>query len=113
MLVCDRLFRPFIQLQRLREWHLIGQSAGALARSARGLRVARSRLCVHGDSRKSIVRIMSLNAWGGTLGDVLLPYLHAEQPDIICLQEIPHSPETTKTWLEYRDGNHILPQRTN
>lgn len=59
------------------------------------------------------MRIMSLNAWGGTLGDALLPYLHAEQPDILCLQEIPHSPGTRKTWLEYRDGDHILPQRTN
>ncbi|MGC4191461.1 MAG: endonuclease/exonuclease/phosphatase family protein [Thermomicrobiales bacterium] len=59
------------------------------------------------------MRIMSLNAWGGTLGDALLPYLRAEQPDVLYLQEIPHSPATTKAWLEYRDGSHILPQRTN
>lgn len=59
------------------------------------------------------MQIMSLNAWGGALTDVLLPYLRTEQPDVLCLQEVTHSPATAKPWLEYRDGTHTLPQRTN
>ncbi|MGB3330859.1 MAG: endonuclease/exonuclease/phosphatase family protein [Thermomicrobiales bacterium] len=56
---------------------------------------------------------MCLNAWGGALTEALLPYLQHEHPDVLCLQEVTHSPATTKPWLEYRDGSHILPQRTN
>ena len=56
---------------------------------------------------------MCLNGWGGKLHDVLLPFVANAAPDIICLQEVVHSPGTEKGWLTYRDGDHILPQRAN
>lgn len=59
------------------------------------------------------MRIMSLNAWGGTLHAELLSYLAETAPDVLCLQEIIDSPETDREWLEYRDGPHVLPQRAN
>jgi endonuclease/exonuclease/phosphatase family metal-dependent hydrolase len=59
------------------------------------------------------MKIMCLNGWGGKLHVPLITYLEASSPDILCLQEVVHSPETTKEWLTYRDGSHILPQRAN
>lgn len=59
------------------------------------------------------MQIMCLNAWGGTLHASLLPYLSASAPDVLCLQEVVHTPATSKPWLTYRDGNHVLPQRAN
>ena len=59
------------------------------------------------------MKIVSLNAWGGKLGAVLLDYLRAEDADVLCLQEVVHTPLATKEWLTYRDGAHVLPQRTN
>lgn len=59
------------------------------------------------------MRIMCLNGWGGKLHDVLLPYLAEAQPDVLCLQEVVHSPASDKDWLTYRDGDHVLPQRAN
>lgn len=59
------------------------------------------------------MRIMSVNAWGGTLAERLLPWLAAEQPDVLAIQEVGHSPQTDKPVLTYRDGDHVLPQRTN
>ncbi len=56
---------------------------------------------------------MCLNGWGGKLYDQLLPYLTKQNPDILCLQEVVHTPATEKEWLTYRDGNHVLPQRAN
>lgn len=59
------------------------------------------------------MRIMCLNGWGGTLYENLLPYLSSDSPDVLCLQEVVHSPGTGKDWLTYRDGDHVLPQRAN
>lgn len=59
------------------------------------------------------MKIMCLNGWGGKLHEAMLPYLAAITPDILCLQEVIHSPSTGKDWLTYRDGDHILPQRAN
>ncbi|WP_083417387.1 endonuclease/exonuclease/phosphatase family protein [Pseudovibrio denitrificans] len=56
---------------------------------------------------------MSLNGWGGTLYSDLLPYLSQALPDVLCLQEVVHTPESDKDWLTYRDGDHVLPQRAN
>lgn len=56
---------------------------------------------------------MCLNGWGGKLYDQMLPYLSHNNPDILCLQEVIHSPATHKDWLTYRDGDHTLPQRAN
>lgn len=59
------------------------------------------------------MRIMCLNGWGGNLHERLIPYLASERPDVLCLQEVTHSPEAGKDGLTYRDGNHVLPQRAN
>jgi endonuclease/exonuclease/phosphatase family metal-dependent hydrolase len=59
------------------------------------------------------MKVMCLNGWGGKLHEPLIAYLESEQPDVLCLQEVVHSPETDREWLTYRDGNHVLPQRAN
>jgi endonuclease/exonuclease/phosphatase family metal-dependent hydrolase len=59
------------------------------------------------------MRIMSLNGWGGRLHAPLISYLRSSAPDILCLQEVVHSPGAAKEWLTYRDGDHALPQRAN
>lgn len=59
------------------------------------------------------MKIMCLNGWGGKLHTPLLSYLRASSPDILCLQEVVHSPAAAKEWLTYRDGSHVLPQRAN
>ncbi len=59
------------------------------------------------------MKIMCLNGWGGKLHEQLLPYIAASAPDVLCLQEVVHSPASDKDWLTYRDGDHILPQRAN
>lgn len=59
------------------------------------------------------MRIICLNGWGGKLHDALAAYVRAASPDVLCLQEVVHSPAADKDWLDYRDGDHILPQRAN
>ena len=59
------------------------------------------------------MRIMCLNGWGGTLHAPLIAYLAAAAPDVLCLQEVVHTPASAKDWLTYRDGDHVLPQRAN
>lgn len=59
------------------------------------------------------MEIMCLNGWGGKLHEKLLPYVQSVAPEILCLQEVVHSPASEKDWLTYRDGDHILPQRAN
>jgi exonuclease III len=56
---------------------------------------------------------MCLNGWGGRLYDRLIPYIEATSPDVLCLQEVIHTPHTSSEWLTYRDGDHVLPQRAN
>lgn len=56
---------------------------------------------------------MCLNGWGGKLNDKLIPYIMDSQADILCLQEVVHTPTATKEWLTYRDGEHVLSQRAN
>lgn len=59
------------------------------------------------------MEIMCLNGWGGKLHEDLLPYIQTAAPEILCLQEVVHTPASGKEWLTYRDGDHILPQRAN
>ena len=59
------------------------------------------------------MKIISLNGWGGKLHEEILRYLGQSAPDILCLQEVVHSPASDKDWLTYRDGDHTLPQRAN
>ena len=67
----------------------------------------------HGNGGNTVVRIMSLNAWGGRLHEELLPFLKAQAPDILCLQEVVHTPQSQRDTLTYRDGAHVLLQRAN
>ena len=46
-----------------------------------------------------------------TLHKELVDYVGTRQPDVLCLQEVVHTPAAGKDWLTYRDGDHILPQR--
>lgn len=59
------------------------------------------------------MRIMCLNGWGGTLHAALTDYVGTERPDVLCLQEVIHCPDAPRDWLEYRDGDHVLPQRAD
>ncbi|MCC8933782.1 endonuclease/exonuclease/phosphatase family protein [Rhizobium sp. 'Codium 1'] len=59
------------------------------------------------------MKIMCLNGWGGKLHQELTAYVKDVSPDILCLQEVTHSPAAESEWLTYRDGDHILPQRAN
>lgn len=59
------------------------------------------------------MRIMCLNGWGGKLHEELVNFVAHDCPDVLCLQEVVHSPDADREWLAYRDGDHILPQRAN
>ncbi|MCG8598228.1 MAG: endonuclease/exonuclease/phosphatase family protein [Kiloniellales bacterium] len=54
---------------------------------------------------------MSLNGWGGKLQDRLLPFIAETCPDVLCLQEVVHTPQADKAWLTYRDRDIELAQR--
>ena len=57
--------------------------------------------------------LMCLNGWGGKLHDGLIPYLQSASPDVLCLQEVVHTPASSKEWLTYKDNGVSLPQRSN
>lgn len=59
------------------------------------------------------MKILCLNGWGGRLGDELLAYVGAQDPDVLCLQEVVHTPGTDKVWLSYQDDGAELSQRAN
>lgn len=59
------------------------------------------------------MRILSLNGWGGRLGEQLVDYVRAENPDVLCLQEVTNTPDAPAPWLIYRDGGGELAQRAN
>ncbi|GAA2827732.1 endonuclease/exonuclease/phosphatase family metal-dependent hydrolase [Aminobacter aminovorans] len=59
------------------------------------------------------MRILSLNGWGGRLGEEMVGYVGDADPDVLCLQEVTNTPEATSAWLVYRDGGGELPQRAN
>lgn len=59
------------------------------------------------------LRILSLNVWGGKLHASLIQYLVEANADVLCLQEVVRSSETTSDWLLYRDRDVELPQRAN
>lgn len=59
------------------------------------------------------MKLICLNGWGGRLHEELVAYIASEAPDVLCLQEVVHSPLSDKDWLTYRDGDHVLPQRAN
>lgn len=56
---------------------------------------------------------MCLNGWGGRLHEALLPFLADARPDVLCLQEVVHTPGAEKDWLTYRDHGVELAQRAD
>lgn len=72
-----------------------------------------------------MLRILSLNAWGGRVHAPLMRYLADVDADVICLQEVartpgvpctpgvPRTPGVPPDWLTYRDQSTELPQRAN
>lgn len=59
------------------------------------------------------MKIVCLNAWGGKLHADLIDFIRQAEPDMLCLQEVVHTPSSDRDQLEYRDGSHVLPQRAN
>jgi endonuclease/exonuclease/phosphatase family metal-dependent hydrolase len=57
--------------------------------------------------------VMCLNGWGGKLHDQLLSYVKLINPDVLCLQEVVHTPTAQHPVLMYRDGGFELHQRAN
>ncbi|MCO6185521.1 endonuclease/exonuclease/phosphatase family protein [Rhizobium sp. L1K21] len=57
------------------------------------------------------MKILTLNCWGGREHRALIDYLRDTQADILCLQEVIHTPNAEKDWLTYVDGATELPQR--
>jgi endonuclease/exonuclease/phosphatase family metal-dependent hydrolase len=58
------------------------------------------------------VRIVSVNAWGGALFDELASWLRTCNADVVCLQEVTHTPGTSG-WTRFDDGERALPQRAS
>lgn len=65
------------------------------------------------DETRSSLRLICLNGWGGRLHEPLLAFIEEANPDLLCLQEVVHTPCTDRGWLSYRDGATELPQRAN
>ncbi|MEU4243360.1 endonuclease/exonuclease/phosphatase family protein [Actinoplanes sp. NPDC026619] len=57
-----------------------------------------------------MVRIASVNAWGGALADDLLGWLPGCGAHIVCLQEVTRTPGLAG-WTRFTDGEKSLPQR--
>jgi len=58
------------------------------------------------------MRIVSLNAWGGTQFEELATWLALCDADVLCLQEVTRTPGCTG-WTRFEDGARSLPQRAN
>lgn len=56
------------------------------------------------------MRMVSVNAWGGTLADDLLKWLPGCEAQILCLQEVTRTPGLDG-WTRFTDGERSLPQR--
>lgn len=59
------------------------------------------------------MRIALLNAWGGRLHDRVLAFLPDLDPDVLCLEEVVHTPNAPADVMDYRDPEvgTVLPQR--
>lgn len=59
------------------------------------------------------MRIALLNAWGGRLHDRVLAFLPDLDADVLCLEEVVHTPAAPAAVMDYRDPEvgTVLPQR--
>jgi endonuclease/exonuclease/phosphatase family metal-dependent hydrolase len=60
----------------------------------------------------ALVRIVSVNAWGGVLFASLAAWLPDSEADVVCLQEVTRTPGV-QGWARYEDGERTLPQRAD
>ncbi|OPC84655.1 endonuclease [Embleya scabrispora] len=58
------------------------------------------------------MRIISINAWGGARYGVLGPWLETCRADVLCVQEVTHTPGLGG-WTRYDDAERSLPQRAD
>ncbi len=63
-------------------------------------------------SKVGIVRIASVNTWGGALYDRLVTWLPDSKADVICLQEVTRTPGLSG-WTRFEDEHRSLPQRAD
>ncbi len=59
-----------------------------------------------------VVRIASVNAWGGALCEALLGWLPRSGAHVVCLQEVTRTPGL-REWTRFDDGERTLPQRAD
>ncbi|MFG1991361.1 endonuclease/exonuclease/phosphatase family protein [Actinoplanes sp. NPDC048988] len=59
-----------------------------------------------------VVRIASVNAWGGALFDQLAGWLPESGADVVCLQEVTRTPGLSG-WTRFADEHRSLPQRAD
>ena len=76
-------------------------------------RLLRWPLATATDRTSLVTSVLSLNVWGGRVHGPLLDYLATTDADVVCLQEVTRTPGRGHDWLDYRDGDVVLPQRTN
>ncbi|MEL7116743.1 MAG: endonuclease/exonuclease/phosphatase family protein [Pseudomonadota bacterium] len=60
-----------------------------------------------------MVRVVSLNAWGGQCWDALADWVPEVRADVLCLQEVIRAPVPSPAWLTYRDPYRTLDQRAD
>ncbi|MDW5313391.1 endonuclease/exonuclease/phosphatase family protein [Rhizobium sp. PL01] len=60
-----------------------------------------------------VLRVVSLNAWGGQLHEPLMRYVVDVDADVLCLQEVVRTQTSPADWLQYRDQAVELWQRAN
>jgi len=63
-------------------------------------------------SKVLLVRVVSLNAWGGAMYDQFAAWLPTAGADVLCLQEVTRTPGV-QGWTEFRDADRVLPQRAD
>ena len=60
-----------------------------------------------------LIKIVSLNAWGGQCWAPLSDWLQRLDPDVLCLQEVIRAPVPSPEWLAYTDAYRHLQQRAD
>lgn len=58
------------------------------------------------------MRIISLNTWGGAMFDEFASWLSTCHADVLCLQEMTHTPTATG-WTRFDDAERSMPQRAD
>lgn len=79
---------------------------------AEATRVAAFLPAAVGPATFHLMRIVSLNAWGGAMYDDLLPWLRTDPADVLCLQEVTRTPGLAG-WTAFADAERTLPQRAD